>query len=361
LPIFTESTPQMQKERRKQKNDDSTTYGIYASKASVYLSGRNIFNSSQNVQTPTKSHRFKHIGLYGENCRPVTINGENAFLRLQTAIQLQGGKGNKYTLSKNYFYNCRAAIHLNKTDSVERFLSLEMGCNEFVKDCNTSSLPQPTFYGLIIEGNSLVNGVYHTLGLSSGYKYEQNIGIAGNEVKANVNSVRVPKNMLLYVPENFVFISNRCQYQGEGSTLHYTRYAHENVGLVKSENTVIQDDMSLSIINNNGCMDSNSLDIPNADLPIILSTKPILYQNYPNPFGQSTIIRYALPETMEMPSDLQLEVIEPISGKRLHSIAVTTMAGSLELNTEGLASGMYLYALTSQGSILATKKMVITK
>jgi photosystem II stability/assembly factor-like uncharacterized protein len=83
-----------------------------------------------------------------------------------------------------------------------------------------------------------------------------------------------------------------------------------------------------------------------------------LSQNYPNPFNPSTEIRYAIPGAM----DVKLSVFDKLG--RLVKVLVNDrmQAGShsVQFNTEGLPSGMYIYRIeTAKGSL--AKKMLLMK
>jgi hypothetical protein len=84
----------------------------------------------------------------------------------------------------------------------------------------------------------------------------------------------------------------------------------------------------------------------------------LLFQNYPNPFNPSTNISYAIPEK----NFVKLEIFNSIG--ELVSVLVDKeqQSGfySVQFNTEGLSSGIYLYRLTA-GSFIKTKEMILTK
>jgi hypothetical protein len=89
-----------------------------------------------------------------------------------------------------------------------------------------------------------------------------------------------------------------------------------------------------------------------------MPTTYALHQNYPNPFNPSTQIEFALPKQ----DHVRLEVFN-LLGERV-AILVDDMetAGyhSVRFDASKLASGIYLYRLTS-GESTFTKKMVLTK
>ena len=83
-----------------------------------------------------------------------------------------------------------------------------------------------------------------------------------------------------------------------------------------------------------------------------------LEQNFPNPFNQSTTIRYVLPETVRSARI----VITNISGRVLQQIPISSPvgAGSVTIEAGTLASGMYYYSLIVDDMLVDTKKMIVT-
>ena len=93
--------------------------------------------------------------------------------------------------------------------------------------------------------------------------------------------------------------------------------------------------------------DQRSFSLPEASLE----------QNFPNPFNQSTTIRYILPETFR---SAQI-VITAISGRVFRQIPVYVHGtGSVTIEAGALTAGTYYYSLYVDGMIVDTKKMVVT-
>jgi len=83
-----------------------------------------------------------------------------------------------------------------------------------------------------------------------------------------------------------------------------------------------------------------------------------LYDNYPNPFNPSTIIRYSVPEA----SFTSIKIYTAL-GKEVSSLVnESKSAGTyeVEFNAHNLSSGIYYYTLQA-GSLIQTKKMVLIK
>lgn len=83
-----------------------------------------------------------------------------------------------------------------------------------------------------------------------------------------------------------------------------------------------------------------------------------LFNNQPNPFSESTIIRYFLPENAEnafiLISDLNGKVMQTLKLNQVGEAQVTLEAGSL-------SAGVYLYSLSVNGQKVATERMILSK
>ncbi|MCF8360820.1 MAG: tail fiber domain-containing protein [Prolixibacteraceae bacterium] len=84
---------------------------------------------------------------------------------------------------------------------------------------------------------------------------------------------------------------------------------------------------------------------------------PELYQNVPNPFSESTLIRYFLTDEIQEASI----TVYDLNGTQLKSIGLHQKGeGNIAIEGNELEPGMYLYALIADGQIIDTKKMVLT-
>ena len=91
---------------------------------------------------------------------------------------------------------------------------------------------------------------------------------------------------------------------------------------------------------------------------IALPTGAKLYQNTPNPFSASTVIRYALPATVAR-ADVY---VYDMQGKQITSVpAVERGESSVTIQGGDLPAGMYIYALVADGQLIDSKQMILTK
>jgi hypothetical protein len=83
-----------------------------------------------------------------------------------------------------------------------------------------------------------------------------------------------------------------------------------------------------------------------------------LYDNYPNPFNPSTILRYSIPEA----SFTAIKIFDALGNEVSSLVNETKSAGTyeVEFNATDLSSGIYYYTLQA-GSFTQTKKMILIK
>ena len=83
-----------------------------------------------------------------------------------------------------------------------------------------------------------------------------------------------------------------------------------------------------------------------------------LEQNIPNPFNQTTLINYYVPET----AGHAFIKVTGINGEAIKTIQLNgTGNGQITLQTAALVSGNYTYSLYVDGSLIDTKVMVLAR
>ncbi len=85
----------------------------------------------------------------------------------------------------------------------------------------------------------------------------------------------------------------------------------------------------------------------------------LLNQNYPNPFSNTTIIKYFIPDKL---SGVSL-VVSSIDGKvyKAYKLPEKSGNGQIEVDRNSMIAGTYIYYLLSNGKRIASKKMTITQ
>ena len=83
---------------------------------------------------------------------------------------------------------------------------------------------------------------------------------------------------------------------------------------------------------------------------------PQLFQNQPNPFDQSTLIPYSIPEGVTQAKIL----VTDLQGKEVMTLPIQKPGkSSVSLQAGRLSKGIYLYTLIVDGSLMDTKRMLI--
>ncbi len=83
-----------------------------------------------------------------------------------------------------------------------------------------------------------------------------------------------------------------------------------------------------------------------------------LEQNAPNPFNQSTLISYYVPQTAGNATIM----VTDINGRNIKTVQLGAMgSGQITLQTSQLMSGTYTYSLYVDGNLIDTKKMILAR
>ncbi len=100
---------------------------------------------------------------------------------------------------------------------------------------------------------------------------------------------------------------------------------------------------------------SSTVDVE--DAKTLIPETIVLNQNYPNPFNPTTIISFALPQTMNVGI-----VVYNSLGQKVKELVNGTMAAgnhSVEMDASDLTSGMYFYRITTLGYSKTMKMMLL--
>ncbi len=82
-----------------------------------------------------------------------------------------------------------------------------------------------------------------------------------------------------------------------------------------------------------------------------------LSQNTPNPFSQNTTIGYYLPSNVVN----AVIYIYNLQGAQINSISISDRGnGSIVISGNSLSAGMYIYSLITDGTLIDTKRMILT-
>ena len=89
-----------------------------------------------------------------------------------------------------------------------------------------------------------------------------------------------------------------------------------------------------------------------------IESLPILYQNNPNPFTENTTIKCVIPNSVRS----ALLYIYDMNGHQIDSMTISDR-DNVTITIEGsrLDAGMYMYSLVTDGNLVDTKRMILTK
>ncbi len=116
-------------------------------------------------------------------------------------------------------------------------------------------------------------------------------------------------------------------------------------------------DLKLQMMNMNDCIQS-LCNAQNEKTGVTNTNADMLFQNQPNPFNQTTVIRYALSKDIAN----GFITIRDLNGNLVKQIPVSKSGkGQVTINANELAQGTYTYTLEISGESIDTKLMVVTK
>lgn len=143
--------------------------------------------------------------------------------------------------------------------------------------------------------------------------------------------------------------------------IYYDELIAVLIEVAKEQQTLIEGLQEKAATIENDCcnnnMKSGSID-NNNDLNLDLNVNQTkLYQNSPNPFSESTHIKYFIAEGIQ---NSMLNIYD-MNGTQLKSIELHQLGkGNVTINGSEFNAGIYMYALIANGQVVDTKRMVLT-
>nr|WP_286669000.1 T9SS type A sorting domain-containing protein [Fodinibius salicampi] len=117
-------------------------------------------------------------------------------------------------------------------------------------------------------------------------------------------------------------------------------------------------DLQMRAVNSNGTSSwSADTSITTTSPQEMIPGEVVLQQNYPNPFNPGTTIRFGIPRA----SHVRLELFDMIGKKILILVDTQKKAGfhNITFSATNLASGIYIYRLTSENTVQSKKLTII--
>jgi len=211
------------------------------------------------------------------------------------------------------------------------------------------------------------------------YKSNQELivdGILDEEILDTTNlTINAVDNRIHYgyIAQDVQLIFPELVYMGQDSILgvDYLSLVPLIIEVLKQQNDKIDD---LEMLLNNCCKSStdeqqlksgenNTGDIETNEHIISVDLAKveqiILYQNEPNPFNGTTVIRYYIPENIQIDAFM---AFYDAYGNEIKKVTINeTGAGKIEVNAHNVAAGIYTYSLLVNGKVVDTKKMMKNK
>ncbi len=139
------------------------------------------------------------------------------------------------------------------------------------------------------------------------------------------------------------------------------RYAEFVVPLVKAvqELSKKNDELEERISKLEAMMSSKTAtaSVAQPSVKSINSSAAFLEQNTPNPSGNTTAIRYTLPQQFYKAQIL----VSDNEGRMIQNIPLTSTKGSVQVDVSKFASGSYRYSLLVDNTMVASKQMIVAK
>jgi hypothetical protein len=202
----------------------------------------------------------------------------------------------------------------------------------------------------------------------NGVKYDFKAESAAmNSLRGNGNNTAMVdkqrKNHVGFIAQDVISVIPEVVFYDDSTdfySIDYTKFTPYIVEAIKEQQLVIQslqeEVVSLKKMVGNSNLKSAEGAIITPDTPI--SNSNFLNQNAPNPFSQTTNIKYSVTEGAKN----AMICIYDMNGTQLKCIALNqTGQGDITINGGELKPGMFLYALIVDGQLIDTKKMVLTE
>ena len=174
----------------------------------------------------------------------------------------------------------------------------------------------------------------------------QEVEKAANEVNYNFDAIHKPENE----NDNYSLAYGQFVVPLVKAVQELSKQNEEQLKINDSLKKEIND-LRDFILNNQNNINVKTIQINKA------SVNAQLFQNTPNPFNQSTVIRYTLPSN----SKKAAIVITSLNGIKVKEFDLSNRNGqSFEMTGGLLSAGTYIYSLIVDGKFIDSKKMILT-
>ena len=198
-----------------------------------------------------------------------------------------------------------------------------------------------------------ITNALQTVKAMKGVKFDYNAKMYNNDKSLQS---KLGKNKVGFIAQDLQKVLPQAVSYDDSTGIYavdYTKVIPVLVEAIKEQQKVIDQLVGKSNEKASSKKESANTDIASANA-VIAS----LGQNVPNPFNQSTVIVYYLPETVQ---NAMLNVYD-MNGLQIKTFGhLQTGKGSITVHAAELRPGMYLYSLIADGKEIDTKRMILTE
>jgi len=308
--------------------------------------GNTYFNGNVGVGSPPSSTYLLQAGPLG-TCTSLAlrVNGFTWFFSYYYGIKIDAGPSydlEMYPDANNY-------CNIGRTDKAFRSVYAynyptpsDKRQKENIKEIDNA-------LGLI----SQLNGVKYDL--KKEFAYIDSIPMSSKEIE---KLEKQRKDIYGFIAQDVgKILPSVMSYDDSTDTyaLDYTKITPVLVSAIKEQQIIIEE-MQAEIAELQGS-NLKSLAL-SGDMDLEVSNKSLLHQNEPNPFGETTSIRYNLPEGTTN-ADI---IIYDMTGKQLRRIPLSEDGeASIQVHGGEMYPGMYMYSMIVENQLVDTKQMIITE
>ncbi len=251
--------------------------------------------------------------------------------------------------------------------TISRVLDQTTGNNSYVMEGDIDFSKTPSKFAAFRNGISIMDATSKYASKASFDIYVPAVMPSGSDIQFTLTGAGVINSSGLIQSDNFL---NSQLTAGQWNTIWMNLNSLVNTGSVDPtkqinigvqiagpSNSIWSGKLFFDNLTFYGITQQNQLTVvKNSDSNLPKEFK--LYNNYPNPFNPSTMIKYDLPKQ----SKVVIKVYD-ILGKEVATLVNTNESAgeyTLNFNANNLASGMYVYRI-SAGSYIDSKKMILLK
>lgn len=176
-----------------------------------------------------------------------------------------------------------------------------------------------------------------------------NLQNAGYEVQETITPVQTKMSQVKYAlaTKELRDIFPELVYEDEGGNI--------SINYIELIPLLVQ-----SIKELNSKLEASEAQVKENELPAGISDEMVelitLDQNKPNPFSDRTSIKLSIPKSVTSATLF----IYDMTGKQVKQTDISDRGNiSIEVTSEGLVPGMYLYSLIADGKVISTKRMIL--